>query len=103
MSIDPTAPKSEIIEKAKQLAAKKNSYKYTLLALIVAGIGYFIYTGNKEAVTQLVNIGTEFALLEVKDGEIVNVVSATSPVSVTLVTATEVVSDTSINTFVDQQ
>lgn len=100
MTVNESMTKTQLVDKAKELATKKSGYKYAFLTVIALGIGYFIYTGNKDAVTQLVNIGTEFALLEVKDGEIIGVVSATSPVSITEVSAT-IVSDTSINTFVD--
>lgn len=76
-------------DEAKKLAAKSKFWKYMTLAVSFVGAALFFVVGMPQQGNEMIEIGKEVAVVEVTDGAVTDVVSATSPVSVTTVSPTE--------------
>jgi len=85
-------------EEIKDLAKSNKYLRIGMLAAVAVVVGLFVYKGDVKTALQWVQIGSEIALLQTEDGVPVAVVSATAPVSVTLVSDTmdvnQLISDT---------
>ena len=102
MTINESMSKSQLVEKAKELARKSKALGIIAGLLLIVLAGVIAVKGTPEQAQATFSIGGEILTAVFDDGEVA-VVSATAPVSVTTLSGTEVISGTDINSFVDQK